>query len=160
VLTVDITLIRHRRNMYPLILDILQHIRFIPWIGLLLLLIHFGMNDSEHDIKRDLLVSDVGDGGVGRTKAARPPRTPPMIAPTGGLELSTAAPGGFGFVPLLNGPAGEMIVEDGLALEPATAGNGRGADVGVDTDAGAGDAGGLPLPLNIRYVLYWSRGLT
>jgi hypothetical protein len=156
VLTVDITLIRHRRHMYPLILDILQHIRFIPWIGLLLLLIHFGMNDSEHDIQRDLLVSPAQVWGVERTKAARPPRTPPMSAPTG-VELSTAAPGGFGFVPLLRGPAGDISVDDGLALEPATAGNGSGADAGAGAGATGGDAGtgGLPLPLRISSV--WHR---
>jgi hypothetical protein len=65
-----------------------------------------------------------------------------MIAPTGGFELSTAAPGGFGSVPLLNGPAGGMIVDDGLEVEPATAGTGTGT--------GAEAAGGLPLPLVIR----------
>jgi len=93
------------------------------------------------------MVSVIHDGDAGRTKAARPPSTPPMMAPTAGLELSTAAPGGFGFVPLLSGPAGEMIVDDGMVLDPATAGNGSGADAGVGTGAGAGDAGGLPLPL-------------
>jgi hypothetical protein len=138
--------------MHPLIFDILQHIRFIPRISLLLLLIHLGMDDSELDIESHLMVSDVHDGGVGLTNAARPPRTPPMIAPTGGLELSTAAPGGFGFVPLLNGPAGEMIVEDGLALEPATAGNGGGAEAGTGATEGDAGTGGLPLPLTISHV--------
>jgi hypothetical protein len=92
------------------------------------------------------------DWRVGLTNAARPPRTPPMIAPTGGFELSTAAPGGFGFVPLLRGPAGDMIVDDGLALEPATAGNGRGAEAGTGATEGDADTGGLPLPLSISYV--------
>ena len=75
-----------------------------------------------------------------------------MIAPTGGLELSTAAPGGFGFVPLLRGPAGDMIVDDGLALEPATAGNGSGADDGAGAAGGDPATGGLPLPLIISHV--------
>ena len=69
-----------------------------------------------------------------------------MIAPTGGLELSTAAPGGFGSVPLLSGPAGGIIVDDGPALEPATTGTGTG------TGAGADAAGGLPLPLMISLL--------
>lgn len=76
------------------------------------------------------------------------------MAPTGGLELSTAAPGGFGFVPLLNGPAGEMIVDGGLALEPATAGNGSGADAGTGATEGVADTGGLPFPLRISYVCH------
>jgi hypothetical protein len=92
---------------------------------------------------------------AGLTKAARPPRTPPMIAPTGGLELSTAAPGGFGFVPLLRGPAGDISVDDGLALEPATAGNGSGADDGAGAIKGDVGTGGLPLPLRISSV--WHR---
>ena len=77
-----------------------------------------------------------------------------MMAPTGGLELSTAAPGRFGFVPLLNGPAGETIVEDGLALDLATAGNGSGADDGAGATGGDSDTGGLPLPLIISYVCH------
>jgi hypothetical protein len=77
-----------------------------------------------------------------------------MIAPTGGLELSTAAPGGFGFVPLLNGPAGEMIAEDGLALELATPGNGNGAEGGTEATGGDAGTGGLPLPLIISYVCH------
>jgi hypothetical protein len=105
-------------------------------------------------------VSDLRDGAVGLTKAARPPRTPPIMAPTGGFELSTAAPGGFGFVPLLNGPAGEMIVEDGLALESATAGNGSGEDDGADATSGDAGTGGLPLPLIISHVSRQGRRLT
>jgi len=65
-----------------------------------------------------------------------------MIAPTGGFELSTAAPGGFGSVPLLRGPAGGMMVDDGLILVPATTGTGDGADTGAGV-------GGLPFPLRI-----------
>ena len=65
-----------------------------------------------------------------------------MIAPTGGFELSTAAPGVFGSVPLLRGPAGGMIVDDGLLLDPATTGTGIGADIGAVV-------GGLPFPLRI-----------
>jgi hypothetical protein len=89
---------------------------------------------------------------VGLTNAARPPRTPPMMAPTGGFELSTAAPGGFGLVPLLSGPAGEIIVDDGLALELATAGNGNGVDAGAGATEGDSDTGGLPLPLIVSYL--------
>jgi hypothetical protein len=83
-----------------------------------------------------------------------------MIAPTGGLELSTAAPGGFGFVPLLRGPAGDMMVEDGLVLEPATAGNGTGTEAGAGATEDDADTGGLPLPLIISYVSRQGRGLT
>jgi hypothetical protein len=128
--------------MNTLILDILQHVGFVPRTSLFLFLVHFGMYNSEHDIERDLVVS-CGNHDRGLTKAAKPPRTPPMIAPTGGFELSTAAPGGFGSVPLLRGPAGRMIVEGGPALDPATTGIGSGADTGT----GDGEAGGLPLPL-------------
>jgi hypothetical protein len=134
--------------MNTLILDILQHVGFVPWTSLLLFLIHFRMDNSEHDIERDLVVSRSYYERVELTKAAEPPRTPPMIAPTGGFELSTAAPGGFGSVPLPRGPAGEIIVEDGRALEPPTTGIGTGADTG----AGDGEAGGLPFPLKISYV--------
>jgi hypothetical protein len=141
--------------MHPLIFDILQHIRFVPRISLFLHLIHFGMNDSKHDIKRHLVVSGDHNKRARLTKAARPPRTPPIIAPTGGLELSTAAPGGFGFVPLLNGPAGDTMVDDGAVLEPATAGNGSGADDGAGAAGGDADTGGLPSPLTISYV--WHR---
>ena len=139
-LTIHITLVCYCRHMYPFVLDILQHVRFVPWINFFLFLIHFSMYDSEHDIERDLAVNTAPVGVVRRTKAARPPRTPPMIAPTGGFELSTAAPGGFGSVPLLRGPAGGMIVDDGLLLDPATTGTGIGAGAGV---------GGLPFPLRI-----------
>jgi len=83
-----------------------------------------------------------------------------MIAPTGGLELSTAAPGGFGFVPLLNGPAGEMVVDEGLVLEPATAGKGSGADAGTGATEGVADTGGLALPLTISFVWRWEGRLT
>jgi hypothetical protein len=83
-----------------------------------------------------------------------------MIAPTGGFELSTAAPGGFGFVPLLKGPAGDMMVDDGLILEPTTSGNGSGADDGAGATEGDAGTGGLPLPLIISYVWSEERGLT
>lgn len=57
MLTVNVTLIRHRRYVYALILDILQHIRFIPRIGLFLLLVDFGMNHPEHDVQKYLTLS-------------------------------------------------------------------------------------------------------
>jgi hypothetical protein len=152
-LTIDITLIRHCRHMNTLIFYILQHIRFVPRTSLFLFLIHFRMDSSEHDIERDLVVSWSYYQRAELTNAARPPRTPPMIAPTGGFELSTAAPGGFGSVPLLKGPAGRMVIEDGPALELATTGIGSGADTGT----GDGEAGGLPFPLKISYVSHWER---
>ena len=55
-----------------------------------------------------------------------------MMAPTGGLELSTAAPGGAGSVLLLSGPAGGTIVDNGAGVEAGTIGTA---------------VGGLPLPL-------------
>lgn len=73
------------------------------------------------------------------TKAARPPKTPPIIAPTGGLELSTAAPGEADSVLLLNGPAGGTILDNGAGVEAA-------GTIGTAV-------GGLPLPLLIRATL-------
>jgi hypothetical protein len=62
-----------------------------------------------------------------------------MIAPTGGLELSTAAPGGAGPVLLLRGPAGGTIVDNGLGVTAA------------GTTGAA--AGRVPLPLLISDTL-------
>jgi len=63
------------------------------------------------------------------------------MAPTGGLELSTAAPGGAVSVLLLNGPAGGTIVDNGAGVEAA-------GTIGTAV-------GGLPLPLLIRATLSW-----
>lgn len=68
-----------------------------------------------------------------------------MIAPTGGLELSTAAPGGVVSVPLFNGPAGGIIEDEVPAA--LTAGTGSGVRGAVPA------AIGLPLPLVISNVL-------
>ena len=62
-----------------------------------------------------------------------------MIAPTGGFELSTAAPGGAGSVLLLSGPAGGTMEDVG----PGVLAIGTGMDEGT----GVAAAGRLPLPL-------------
>ena len=63
------------------------------------------------------------------------------MAPTGGLELSTAAPGGAVSVLLLSGPAGGTILDNGAGVEAAET-------IGTAV-------GGLPLPLLIRATLSW-----
>lgn len=62
-----------------------------------------------------------------------------MMAPTGGLELSTAAPGGAVSVLLLSGPAGGTIVDNGAGVEAT-------GTIGTA-------AGGLPLPLLVSDTL-------
>lgn len=74
------------------------------------------------------------------TRAARPPRIPPSIAPTFGLLLSVAAPTGAGVVLLLSGPAGGTTA--------LAAGDGTGTTGTIGAGEATAGAIGVPPPLS------------